>query len=84
MAFTLSRRKQGKNISYIYRKIRFTTVKSHVNGSESNNLSTSNNNNVIGNKNFLVSMFKQKFHVIHSLICKKKPIQIQVLVSMMR
>ena len=46
--FMLSRRKQGRNISYISKKRICNNVNSHVNSSESNNLNTSKSDNVIG------------------------------------
>ena len=53
MVFTLLRQKQGRKVSYKYKKRRFNNVNSHVNISESNNLNTSNLDNVIGNSNLL-------------------------------
>ena len=51
MTFTLSRRKQGRNIQYISKKSRYITVTQHINSSESNNPNTYNSDNVIGNSN---------------------------------
>ena len=45
----LSRRKQGGNILYIFKKKICTTVISHVNSSESDHLNTSNSDNAIIN-----------------------------------
>ena len=47
------RRKQGRKIFYKSNKSRCTTVNSHVNSNESNNLNTSNSDNVIGNSNLM-------------------------------
>ena len=51
MVYTLSRRKQVRNIYYIYNKRICTTVNSHINSNKSNNLNTPNSDNVIGNSN---------------------------------
>ena len=51
MAFTSSRRKQGRNILYIYKKRRCITVTSHFNSSKSNDLNTYNIDYVIENSN---------------------------------
>ena len=51
MEFTLSRREQERKVQYISKKSIFTSVNSHVNGSKSNNLNTSNSDNVIGTSN---------------------------------
>ena len=51
MVFTSSRRKQGRNISYISNNRIFTTVNSHINSIKSNNMNTSNSDNVIGHSN---------------------------------
>ena len=51
MEFTLSRRKKGRKILYISKRMRCTTINSHVNSSESDNLNKSNRDNVIGNSN---------------------------------
>ena len=51
MAFTSSRRKQGRKILYIYKKMVFNHVNLHINSRESNNLNTLNSDNVIGNSN---------------------------------
>ena len=51
MVFTLSRSKQGRDIPYISNKKRCYTVSSHVRSSESNNLNTSNSDNVTVNSN---------------------------------
>ena len=51
MIFTSPRRKQGRNILYIYKKKRFTTVNSHVSSRESNNPNTPNSDNIIRNSN---------------------------------
>ena len=51
MAFTLSRMKEGRNISYIYKIRRCTAVNSYINISESNNLNASNSDNDIVNQN---------------------------------
>ena len=56
---------QGKEVLHVYKKKILTTVNSYVNSSESNNLDTSNSNNVIVNKTFIVSILKPKFHLIH-------------------
>ena len=50
--FILSKRKQGNTIIYMSKKWRCTTVISHTNNNESNNLNTSNSDNVIGTSNF--------------------------------
>ena len=50
--FTLSRGKQGRKVSYKYKKRRFTTGNSCVNGKKSNNLNTSNIDNIVGNSKF--------------------------------
>ena len=49
--FTLSGKKQGRNVFYIYKKKRSYTVNSHVNSSESNNSNTLRSDNVIVNSN---------------------------------
>ena len=66
MAFTLSRRRQGRKTSYISKKIRYTTIKSHANSIKSNHLNTSNNDNVIGNSNlpYINVQTKRSFHIL--------------------
>ena len=51
MVFTLSRRKNGKKVSYKSKKRICTTVNSHINSSESNNPNTSDSVNIIGDSN---------------------------------
>ena len=51
MKFTSLRRKQGRNILYIYKKRRCVNVTSHVNSSESNYPNTYHSDNVIGDSN---------------------------------
>ena len=46
-----SGRKQGGNFSFKSKKRRFITVNSHFNSSETNNLNTSNSDDVIVNSN---------------------------------
>ena len=53
MVFTSSRSKQGGEVSYKSRKRMCINVNSHINSSESNNLNTSNSDNVTGNSNIL-------------------------------
>ena len=52
MAFTSSRRKYDRKVTYFFKKRRCTTVILHVNSSESKNLNTLNSDNVIGTSNF--------------------------------
>ena len=51
VVLTSSRIKQERNVSYKYKKSRCITVNLQVNSSKSNNLNTSNSDNVIGNSN---------------------------------
>ena len=51
MMFTLSRRKIGRKVFYNYRKRKCYTVNSHVKNIKTNNLNTSNSDNVKGNSN---------------------------------
>ena len=48
MAFMLSRRKHGRKVLIKPNKRKCTTVNTHVNSSELNNLNISNSDNVIG------------------------------------
>ena len=48
MVFMSSRREQGRKVLNTSNNMRCTTVIAHVNRNESNNLNTSNNDNVIG------------------------------------
>ena len=66
MVFILSKRKQGRKISYISKKRICTNVTSHVHSSESIYTNTSNSANAIGysnlpcinvhNKNFFITI----------------------------
>ena len=49
MGFTFSRRKHGRKVSYKSKKRRCTTINSHANIRKSDNLNTSNSDDVIGN-----------------------------------
>ena len=51
MAFMLSRQKHGEKVFPKYKKRRCTTVTSHVNSIESNDLNTYNSDNFIGKSN---------------------------------
>ena len=51
MVFTLSIRKQGRNILYKSINSRCTTMISHVNTNQSNIFNTSNSDNLIGTSN---------------------------------
>ena len=51
MVFTSPRIKQGRKLSLKSKKRICITVNSHFNSSETNNLKTSNSDNVIGNSN---------------------------------
>ena len=82
MAFLLSRRKQGRNILYFYKKSRCTTVNSHVNGSKSNNLITSSSDIVIVNSNLPRVNVQTEGSFNTLVILKNKLIQSQVLVLM--
>ena len=50
--FTLSIRKQGQKFLYKSKKSRYTTMISHVNRNESNNLNTPNSDNILGTSKF--------------------------------
>ena len=76
------RRKQGRKISFKSNKRIYSTITSHVNISESNDLNTHNIDNVIETQTFLVSTFTPNVYQMNSLIFRKKLIQSQVLVSM--
>ena len=52
MVFKFSRGKQIRNVTYISKKRICTTVNSHVNSKEPNNLNTLNSDNVIRTSNF--------------------------------
>ena len=75
----LSKRKQGRKISYISKKRICTNVTSHVHSSESNYTNTSNSANAIGYSNLLVSTFLPKIALLPLLLRKKKLIHSQVL-----
>ena len=51
MVFVSSRIKQGMKVLYKSKNRRCTTVISHVNSNESNNMNTSNSDNIIGTSN---------------------------------
>ena len=84
MVFTLSKRKQGREILDISKKRRCSTVNSHVNSSKPNNSNTSNRDNVIGNSNPPRIEIQYKVTLIHSLLYKQKLMQSQVLVSIIK
>ena len=51
MMFTLSRKKQGRKVTYKSKKSRCTTYNSHVNSRKSNNPNASNIDNIVVNSN---------------------------------
>ena len=51
MMFTLSRKKQGRKVSFNSKKRRCITVNSHLNSRKTTNSDTSNSDDVIGNSN---------------------------------
>ena len=51
MVSTFSKRKQGRKVSYKYKKSIFTNVNLHANSSKSNSTNTSNIDIVVGNSN---------------------------------
>ena len=52
MGYTSSRRKHGRKVLSNSKKRKCTTIISHSNINKSNNLNTSNSDNVIGTTNF--------------------------------
>ena len=84
MGYTLSIRTQGRKFAYISKNRICTTVNSHINCNESNNLNTSNSYNVKGASNFPHDNVQMKFPLIHSLLDKTQLIRSQVLVPMIK
>ena len=76
MAFPLSRRKQGRNVLYIYKKRRCDIVNSYVNSSQSNHFNTSNSDNVIVNSNLPIINVQTKSS-LNTLITFPKSTDIQ-------
>ena len=84
MVFTLSRKKHGRKFSFKYKRRRCTDVNSHFNSNKTNNSKTSNSNDVIGNSNLPRININTKSQLTKPIISKKKLMQSQVLVSMMK
>ena len=82
-AVSVIKKKQGRNIPIISKKIRYTTVNSHINSSEPNSFSTTNSDNVTGNSN-LPRINVQTKSSFNTRITLKKLIQSQLLVSMIK
>ena len=78
--FLLSGSKKGRNILYNYKKRRFTNVNSHFNSRESNNLDTSNSDNVIANSN-LSYINVQNYSLFNKFITFQKETHIELIVS---
>ena len=84
MVLTALRRKQGRKVSFKSRKRIFINVNSHFNSSETNNLNTSNSDNVILNSNLPRISVHTKSSLNKLITLKNKPIQSQLLVSMVK
>ena len=72
MVFTSPRIKQGRKVSFKYNKSRCTTVKSHVNSSESNDQNTYNSDNAIENSKFPCINIHTKFSLNELITFQKE------------
>ena len=71
MGYTLLISKDVRKVLYKFKNRICTTITSHVNRNESNNLNISNGDNVIGMSKFPHKKFKISVHLMHSLLYKK-------------
>ena len=80
MSFMSSRSKQGREISYIYKKRGCITVTSHVNSSKSNNPNTYNSDNSMGNSNIPCSNVHMK-RLSNELVTLRKGTDTESIIS---
>ena len=80
MVFVSSRKKQGWEFFYKSKKSRCTTMISQININESNNLNTSNSDNIIGTSNLPNINFQNGCPFNTVIIFLNKLIQSEVLV----